>query len=217
MPESLEPNLEEIAEDMVHLLERLRSMEQAQQELADRIEIVGKQVSEQMRATRQTLNAMRRDLLEENKAQASRHAFDAIVPALDSMRALLDALDTDEDARTIAQLRAVTSALSNLLQGIGYDVFDAALGEPFDPARMECLGFADGEPQTVLEAVRPGYSAGNTVVRPAGVRIAEPSLEAGSGDREDDSADTDDDGGDTEEDINDTVDDSSITGEGIAL
>jgi molecular chaperone GrpE (heat shock protein) len=194
MPESLEPNLEEIAEDMVHLLERLRSMEQAQQELADRIENVGEQVSAQMTATRRTLNALRRDLLEENKAQASRHAFDAIVPVLDSMRALLNGLDADEDTKTIAQLGAVTSALSNLLQGLGYDVFDAALGEPFDPARMECLGFAEGEPQTVLEAVRPGYRAGDTVVRPAGVRIAEPSLE---------------------EDVSDTEDDSSNTGEGI--
>jgi molecular chaperone GrpE len=174
MPESIEPNLEEIAEDMVHLLERLQSMERVQQELLSRIERMDEQVSAEMTTTRRALNAMRRDMLEENKAQVTRHAFDAIVPAVDSMRALLEGLDTDEDAKIKAQLRAVISALSNLLQGLGYEHFDVALGEPFDPTRMECLGFADGEPGTVLEVVRPGYRAGDSVVRPAGVAIAEP-------------------------------------------
>jgi molecular chaperone GrpE (heat shock protein) len=176
MSESLERNFEEIAEDMVHLLERLRSMEQVQQELAGRIERIGEQVSAEMTTTRRTLNAMRRDLLEENKAQATRHAFAAIVPVLDSMRALLDGFHSEEDTKFTAQLRAVISALSTLLQGLGYEHFDAAVGEPFDPTRMECLGFADGEPAIVLDAVRPGYRAGDSVVRPAGVWIAEPNL-----------------------------------------
>ena len=172
MPEDPELNLEEVAEDMVHVLERLQSMEQVQRELANRIESMEKHLSTEMTDTRRTLNSMRRDLLEDNKTQVSRHAFDAIVPVLDSMRALADGLGTDEDAKIMAQLRAVISALSNLMQGLGYEQFEAVVGEPFDPARMECLDFVEGEPKIVLQAVRPGYRFGQTVMRPAGVWIA---------------------------------------------
>jgi molecular chaperone GrpE (heat shock protein) len=176
MPESLEPNLEEIAEDMVHVLERLRSIEQVQHELLGKVERINEQFAGDMKATRQSLNAMRRDLLGQNKTQATRHAFDTTIPVLDSTKALLDGLAGEADAKVAAQLSAVISALSNLLQGLGYERFDAAVGEPFDPNRMECLGFANGEPGIVLEAVRPGYRAGGSVARPAGVWIAEPNL-----------------------------------------
>ena len=164
--------LEEIAEDMLDLLGRMQSFEQLQQQHLERFDRLEAAVTEGARSAGRGLSALRRDLLGERKVQSTRHAFDAVVPILDSVRGLAESLDPEQDARMSRQLRAVGSALSNLLQGLGFEAFDAVPGEPFDPQRMECLGFADGEPGIVLAAVRPGYRAAEAVLRPAGVWIA---------------------------------------------
>ena len=83
------------------------------------------------------------------------------------------AIDAEGDGRAWRLVRAVVSSLSNLLQSLGFEAFEAEEGEPFDPHRMECLGFQEGEPGIVLEAVRSGYRIDQTVVRPAGVHIAD--------------------------------------------
>jgi len=161
--------LEEIAEDLLDLLRRQRAMEEAQQELAARLATIER-----------TLQALRRDLLEERKALAGRHAFDAVAPLVDSLRLTLAGLGEESDRTVRAPIAAVVGSLSNLLQGLGVVAFDVEAGEPFDALRMECLGYADGPPGVVIEMAQPGYRAGETVVRPAGVLIADPSRPAGS-------------------------------------
>jgi molecular chaperone GrpE (heat shock protein) len=72
----------------------------------------------------------------------------------------------------------VIGTLANLLQAIGYVRFEVNPGEPFDPSRMQCLGYRQGKTGVVLEVLQPGYAAAGSVVRPAGVLIADPALKA---------------------------------------
>jgi molecular chaperone GrpE (heat shock protein) len=70
------------------------------------------------------------------------------------------------------------SSLRRVLRTLGFEEFEVAEGEPFDPARMESLEYAEGEQGVVLSVIRPGYLANEVVVRPCGVRIADPSAAA---------------------------------------
>jgi molecular chaperone GrpE len=150
-------------------------------ELEARVE----QLTEAVRAsgadTARALEAMHRDLVGERRALATRTVFEAVAAALDSLGTMRDGLEGERDRRMHTQLRAVIGTLTNVLQELGFSQFDAKVGEPFDPARMESLGYADGERGVVLATVRPGYRADDAVVRAAGVLIADP---AGGGEPE---------------------------------
>jgi molecular chaperone GrpE (heat shock protein) len=153
--------LEELADDMLRLRERL-----------DRLDA---SLRESVAGLARSVSAIHRDLLSERRALAARHAFDAVLPVLDSLRLMrsgLQSAGTGGDIR--AQLTGVILALTQLLQGLGFAEFEAQVGEKFDPARMQCAGYAKGEVGVVLAAVQPGYRAHDIVVRPAGVLIADP-------------------------------------------
>lgn len=167
--------LEEIAEDMLHLLERLRSLEQSQVSLLARFE----EVVTGQRETARELRRVREELLGERKATAVLSLFAGLVQRVDSVRGMLRELDPKEDARTVGQLTAVDDILTLMIRGLGFAEFRPEWGDTFDPHRMECVGYVTGEPDIVLEVVRAGYEAGGTVARPAHVRIAEPSRSEG--------------------------------------
>ncbi|HEX6862888.1 MAG TPA: nucleotide exchange factor GrpE, partial [Thermoanaerobaculia bacterium] len=84
-------------------------------------------------------------------------------------------LDPGADGQLFAQVNGVVSALAGLLQGLGFHELVPEVGEPFDPATMECVGYAPGRPGVVLAGVHPGYRAHDVIVRPAGVLIADPT------------------------------------------
>jgi len=173
--DGVEPLLEELAEDMLDLLGAVRAIEERQRDLATRLDRIEQGLGRETAAASQAIDSLRRDLLGERRAQAVRQAFEVVAPALESLRGQLDGLRLGEDARIRGQLRAAVSALSNLLHGLGFEAFEALPGEPFDPERMECLGFAEGPPGVVLEAVRHGFRSGEIVMRPAGVLLAAPA------------------------------------------
>jgi molecular chaperone GrpE (heat shock protein) len=81
------------------------------------------------------------------------------------------------------QLKAVTTVLRTVLREMGYREFEVEPGETFDPTRMECVGYADGAPGVVINVIRSGFSAGDAIVRCAGVTIADPSRSRHAGDR----------------------------------
>jgi molecular chaperone GrpE len=120
------------------------------------------------------LSSLRRDLLGDRRTQANRSAFDAIHPTIDHLYQVHDSLDESADG-VRGEVSAALSSLKNVLRGLGYAEFAVEVGAPFDPARMECVEYAEGEPGVVLELVRPGYRADDVIVRPCGVRIADPS------------------------------------------
>jgi molecular chaperone GrpE (heat shock protein) len=161
------------------LLERIAK---AQLELAARVAADGEASQAALAAQRRALTELRRDLLGDRRGFAVATVFSAVAPALDSLQVIRDSLDPDDGGAALAaQTDAVASALRNLLQSLGYVSFDATVGEPFAPQRMECLGHMEGAPGVVLAAVRPGYAAGEVIVRPAGVLVAAPDEQPDEG------------------------------------
>lgn len=98
--------------------------------------------------------------------------LDAVAPRIDRIRAMRGSLDGERDALTAQALGAVQQLLTRILDDLGFTTMTPRVGEPYDPHRMECDGFAEGESGKVLEVTRPGYMAGDCVVRVAGVLIA---------------------------------------------
>ncbi|HKQ91592.1 MAG TPA: nucleotide exchange factor GrpE [Blastocatellia bacterium] len=160
--------LEEITEDMLEMLRRLKNVE-------ERLEQVEQLMRESSRSQAREIDALRRDLLGERKAINAMSVFNALIPTLESLRAMHTKLNHAKDVRMRAQADAVIQAMSMALRGLGFVEFQVTKGEPFDPSRMECLGFVKGEQGIVLDAVRKGYMANETIVRPAGVLIADPA------------------------------------------
>jgi hypothetical protein len=170
-----DPVMEELADDVLQLLRRMSAVEQRLDGLAAGINGLGHALSEGVAANTRQVDALRRDLLGDRRSVAVGSTFGVAVSALDSLTAMQAGLDPGLDLRLIEQLAAVTSALTSLLERLGFVAFEAVPGEPFDPTRMRCLGFSRGTPGLVLAAVSPGYAAGGAVVRPAGVLIADPT------------------------------------------
>ncbi|MBI2309775.1 nucleotide exchange factor GrpE [Candidatus Collierbacteria bacterium] len=48
-----------------------------------------------------------------------------------------------------------------------------ALGKPFNPIEMECVGKAEGEENIVVEIVQKGYKIYDQILRPARVEVGE--------------------------------------------
>jgi len=170
----VDATIEELAEDMVHVLMAIRDLSQKHAELTALVET---SLLELQRASRQQaseLNVLHRDLVGDRRAQANRAAFNAIHPAIDQIRLIHDALGTDQDEAKL-QISAVLSLLRMVLQGLDYVEFVVEANDPFDPATMECVEYREGELGKVLDVVRPGYRANGVVVRPCGVRIADPA------------------------------------------
>ena len=165
---------EELAEDMLEMLRRVKSIEVTCSDMSGRLEQVEQTLREGSRLQARETDALRRDLLADRKAANAVSVFTAVVPTLDSLRLMHKNLHQTKDARTRAQLYAVIEALSMVLRGLGFLEFKVEKGEPFDPGRMECLGFGKGEPGIVLEVTRPGYQAHEAVIRPVGVLIGDP-------------------------------------------
>jgi len=98
--------------------------------------------------------------------------LDAVAPRIDRIRAMRGNLEGERDALTAQALGAVEQLLTRILDDLGFTTMTPRVGEPYDPHRMECDGLAEGEPGKVIEVTRPGYMAGDCVVRVAGVLIA---------------------------------------------
>ena len=162
--------LEEIAEDMLHLLEGVRSLERAQTNLLARLE----EGIQAQRETAREVRLIREELLAERKATAVLSLFTSLVQRADSVRSMLKELDPGKDSRTVEQLTAIDNILVLMIRGLGFDEFRPEKGDAFDPHRMECVGYASGDPDVVLEVVQAGYDAGGAIARPAHVRIADP-------------------------------------------
>jgi molecular chaperone GrpE (heat shock protein) len=166
---------DDLGEQLRGLTDRISELEARQAGLQTRVEEAAAAVEDAGATTARALATMHRELVGERRGLATRAVFEAVVAAVDALAAMRDGLDTEQDARMLTQVRAVLGTLTNVLQGLGFAQFDAEVGEPFDPARMEAVGYAPGARGIVLGMVRPGYRAEDAVVRAAGVLIADPA------------------------------------------
>ena len=148
--------LHELAQDMLDVIQRLNALESL------------------MGQTLRAVDTLRAELVGERRTFAVRALFDAAVRAVDTLEILSRSKEPSAEAVAM-QVNAARVTLSNLLQAIGFSRFDVPVGDVYEPARMQCFGYAEGPPGIVLEAVQPGYAAGALIVRPAGVLIADPT------------------------------------------
>lgn len=165
--------LEEIADDMLELLRRLKALENGQAQLSERLGLIDLRIQETSRADAREIDNLHRELVGERKSLLGRGLLNAVLPALESLHDMQTGLDSKRDKRAIHQLTAAATSLKGALQGMGFFEFQVAVGEAYDPGRMECLGYVKGEPGIVRKAVRPGYRTQGGVVRPAGVLLGE--------------------------------------------
>jgi molecular chaperone GrpE (heat shock protein) len=170
------PSLETIGDHHIQqLLQRMQAMEATQTALAAQLVRLEAQVRQDTRATVVEVNALRTDLLGERKALSALGVFNGVVPRLDSLYAMRTALEGEPESSIYRQVDALIDSLTMMLRGLGFVDFTVAVGEPFDPVRMECSGYAQGQIGVVLEVTRMGYRVQTGVVRPVGVLIADPS------------------------------------------
>jgi molecular chaperone GrpE len=95
------------------------------------------------------------------------------LPVLDNMERALSHATADPQA-IVAGVAAVREQARAVLARLGITPIED-LGGPFDPARHEALRVVpgtDAEPGTVVEVLRPGFAAGDLLLRPAGVAVA---------------------------------------------
>ncbi len=171
-------SMDELADDLLHLLRMVRELSDGQAALRAYVESSLAQHQQVQRQQAAELYNLRRDLLDDRRAQANRSAFDAIHPAVDQIE-LIRATLPDSECPAARHMSVLLSALRMVLQGLGFVPFSVEVGDSFDPARMECVEYAAGERGVVLAVLRPGYRANGAVVRPCGVAIAAPESEPG--------------------------------------
>jgi molecular chaperone GrpE (heat shock protein) len=173
--DSEERCIDELAEDFLHLLQRIKVIEETQAGIMARLDKWDEKFDAFSKNHGRILEEMRRDLLGERKAMASLSTFNAVVPWLDSIRSMRAQLRQGKNKKLRKQLDGLIDILTTMLQSLGFAEFHVGEGEEFNPSRMECTGYAEGEPGVVLVMERCGYHANGIIVRPAGVRIGDPS------------------------------------------
>ncbi len=96
------------------------------------------------------------------------------VEVLENLQRLLDSCRNPADDDPLAAgASLVVKQLEDRLRAIGLQPVEAE-GRPFDPGTMEALMTAEvpeDQDGLVLEVIRPGFTLGERLVRPAGVRV----------------------------------------------
>jgi molecular chaperone GrpE len=98
------------------------------------------------------------------------------IPVLDDLQRGLSALPPGEQESPLAEgMRRIEQKFLAALSRNGVSPLDA-LGQPFDPAVHEAVE-ADPGGDTVVAVYAPGYRLGESVLRPAMVKVGHPSKE----------------------------------------
>lgn len=175
---TMNERLEEIAEDLFELRDRIKAIERGQQRILQQLaDVLNTFIASRKSGYRQ-FEKLRKELLGEKNTRVVSNTLRSIVSNLDSLREMRQGLNRRKDQRLSKQLLAVESSLGTIVQGLGFEEFHVIKGEPFDPGRMECLGYQKGKTSTVLKVIRAGYRTNESVFRPAGVYIADPADES---------------------------------------
>lgn len=166
--------LEEIAEDMEDVVHRLGRLERQAQETTASVTTLQSTFAEHSAYQYKIVESLRREVAGDRKGLAMRAVFDPTAAALDQLEAICRGFNPSKDQAAFGQVSAAIATLENLLQSLGYSRFTPDIGDSFDPGRMQCMGYVDGNAGVVLQVLRKGYLAGDILVRPAGVLIADP-------------------------------------------
>jgi molecular chaperone GrpE len=116
-----------------------------------------------------------RQLADRSAAERARVAAEWL-PVLDNLERALSHANADPLA-ILAGIEAVREQALSVLERLGVTRIDD-VGARFDPSRHEAAQVVDTsdapdtEPGTVVEVLRPGYAAGDGLLRPAVVAVA---------------------------------------------
>jgi molecular chaperone GrpE len=100
-------------------------------------------------------------------------AIAALLPVLDNLdRAIAHEPKDIKDHVWVKGVTQMVKQLDGQLESIGVTKIDK-VGEEFDPSRHEAIAMeeSDGETEVIAEVIQPGYQFGNTVIRPAKVKV----------------------------------------------
>lgn len=115
---------------------------------------------------------LERQMAEQRSAERARVAAEWL-PVLDNLELALSHAAADPQA-IIAGVASVWEQARGVLARLGYTPIED-VGKPFDPARHEAVQVVhdpDAQPGTVVAILRPGYAAGDALLRPAAVAVA---------------------------------------------
>lgn len=104
---------------------------------------------------------------EEEKKVIRLHATASIIEKL------LPIVDNLERADAHLKDQGLTLALQEAMavfRSLGVEKAES-LGKKFDPYKMDCIEVSEGEPDTVISVIEPGYSLHDRVLRPAKVIV----------------------------------------------
>jgi molecular chaperone GrpE (heat shock protein) len=167
--------VKEIVEDMLHLHQRTKAIDEQSQQMLARLE----RLEALQAGTIQTLGgqivALRQELASDLRASAVMNVARAVIPSIRQLHAVRAGLSNKKDKRFRNQVEAVATDLAAVLRQINCAPFEPQKGQLFDPAEMEVVDYAPGQPGVVLRVVYPGYRVGGCIISPAGVLIARPN------------------------------------------
>ena len=165
---------QEIAEDLLDLLKRIKGLEESQSKLINRLDQLDATVRDGLRSQAMEVDQLRRDLLGEQSGMAVRMTAEAILPAIDKLRPLQTEAGKNRrrNEAYANQLDAALEALTGMLRSLGFTSYEPTINTPFDPTTMLCAGEAKGAPGVVLGVVQPGYRVQDLIFRPARVLLA---------------------------------------------
>ena len=163
--------MEELAEDMLHVIEAQSSLNTRLNALEEQMSHISNSMEHYFKSSYQEIDKIRNDLISERKAFIGSSTFNALLPAIESIRLSMDNLNREGDVRLAKQLSGVSDLLRMVLQSIGYKAFDVKAGEEYNSIRMECVGWEPGDPGIVIRMERQGFMAGEQIAKPAQVII----------------------------------------------
>jgi molecular chaperone GrpE len=130
-----------------------------------------------MRALADFDNYRRRVERERTSAAQSgkREIILSMIEALDGFDRALQQMGNDADSSVVEGLQAIRRRLQAVLEAQGVTPF-SSLGEVFNPELHEAIGSVKTDasaPGVVVDEAQRGYRWGETVLRPARVRVAQ--------------------------------------------
>jgi len=178
--QTLEGNIEEMADEIEHETDELESGANPEAEvLAARVEELEQALADakeqSLRAAAEAQNARRRAEQEADKAKkfALEKFVKELLPVVDSLEKALESMQEIDETHREGVSMTLKMQL-DVLGKFGVEQLDPQ-GEPFDPQFHEAMTMVPNpelEPNTVMDVMQRGYTLNGRLVRPAMVVVS---------------------------------------------
>lgn len=111
--------------------------------------------------------------------RANQDLLKQVLPVLDDLQRALANVPADQaESAFVHGVQMVERKFMGALERAGVAPLEA-MGQPFDPSLHEAVDIVPGSTaSTVVDVFQPGYRLGSTLLRPAIVRVGDPTGEA---------------------------------------